>query len=135
MTSDIPDGEFANKHMIVVGDRVLIQPDDENKTKVGLYLPQGAIDKKQVRGGLVVATGPGTPLPDPGSEADEPWKSRPSDGRFLPMQAKPGDYALFFRRSAIDISYGGQDYVIVSESALLILIREGRAGSEKLEAY
>lgn len=113
-----------NKRLIVVGDRVLIEPDDEVKTKVGLLLPQGALDKKQVRGGRVVAKGPGTPLPDPTASDEEPWKAR-SSGRYMPMQAEKGDYALFFRASAVDISYDDNDYVIVPEASILLLIREG----------
>jgi chaperonin GroES len=121
--SNMPEPfETKKKKLIVVGDRVLIEPDDENKTKVGLYLPQGAIDKKQVRGGTVITLGPGAPLPDPNASDDEPWKSR-SAGKYMPMQAQKGDYALFFRRSAVDISYEGKDYVIVPEASILLLIR------------
>lgn len=121
-----------NKRLIVVGDRVLIQPDDEVKTKVGLFLPQGALDKKQVRGGTVVAKGPGTPLPDPNASDEEPWKTR-SSGRYMPMQAENGDYALFFRASAVDISYEDKDYVIVPEASILLLIREGEESNSNDE--
>jgi chaperonin GroES len=122
------------KRLIVVGDRVLIRPDEENRTKVGLLLPQGAVDAKQVRGGIVAATGPGSPLPDPSASDDEPWKRR-AGAKYLPMQAQVGDYALFFRRSAVDISYEDVDYVIVSEAALLLLIRDGEEdeGEEVVE--
>lgn len=119
------------KRLIVVGDRVLIRPDEENRTKVGLLLPQGAVDAKQVRGGVVAATGPGSPLPDPSASDDEPWKQRRAGAKYLPMQAQVGDYALFFRRSAVDISYDDVDYVIVSEAALLLLIREGEEEEEE----
>ena len=47
------------KKLIVVGDRVLIQPEEgEDRTKVGLYLPATAVDNQAVQGGTVVATGP-----------------------------------------------------------------------------
>ena len=59
------------KRLIVVGDRVLIQPEEgEDRTKVGLYLPATAIDSQAVQGGTVLATGPGNrrlqrrPIPD-----------------------------------------------------------------------
>src|SRR5437016_6226352 len=56
----------ANKKLIVVGDRVLIAPEEgEERTRVGLYLPQTAIDTLAVQGGRVLATGPGTPLTEP----------------------------------------------------------------------
>lgn len=117
-----PSGD-KKKRLIVVGDRVLVRPAEEHKTKVGLLLPQGALDSKQVRGGTVVAKGPGTPLPDPTANEDEPWKPR-SSARFMPMQADEGDYVLFFRRSAVEIQYEGEDYVIVPEASILLIIRE-----------
>ena len=40
------------KRLIVVGDRVLITPEEgEERTNVGLYLPQTALDTRQVQGG------------------------------------------------------------------------------------
>src|SRR5438093_427801 len=50
------------KRLIVVGDRVLITPEEgEERTNVGLYLPPTAVESRQVQGGRIVATGPGTP--------------------------------------------------------------------------
>ena len=47
------------KRLIVVGDRVLIAPEEgEDRTKVGLYLPATAIDKQAVQGGKVVGLVP-----------------------------------------------------------------------------
>ena len=89
------------RNLIVVGDRVLVTPGEgEERTNVGLYLPPTAIDRQAVQGGRIVATGPGTPLPDPTSLDDEPWKIEAESrngARFVPMQARIGDYALFFR--------------------------------------
>src|SRR6185436_12045070 len=62
------------KRLIVVGDRVLIAPEEgEERTNVGLYLPPTAIESRQVQGGRVVATGPGTTRC---SFARPPWRSR-----------------------------------------------------------
>ena len=41
--------EFPKKQLLVVGDRVLITPEDgDERTRVGLYLPATAIDAQQV---------------------------------------------------------------------------------------
>jgi co-chaperonin GroES (HSP10) len=54
------------KDLIVVGDRVLVVPEEgEERTNVGLYLPPTAVDRQTVQSGRIIATGPGTPLPDP----------------------------------------------------------------------
>ena len=47
-----------HKRLIVVGDRVLISPEEgEERTNVGLYLPPSAIEGRQVQGGRIVASG------------------------------------------------------------------------------
>jgi len=109
------------KRLIVVGDRVLIAPEEgEERTRVGLYLPQTAIDAVAVQGGKVVATGPGTPMPDPATLDEEPWKLRPRDGaRYVPMQAQEGDYALFFRKAAVEITFENTKYLVVPLAAIL----------------
>jgi co-chaperonin GroES (HSP10) len=117
------------KQLIVVGDRVLVRPaEGEERSKVGLYLPSTAMDSQAVQGGEIVATGPGMPMPDLGSEQyDEPWRVTGGGGReprFVPMQARAGDYALFFRKAAVEISFEGERYLVVPQAAILALVRD-----------
>ncbi len=121
----MPEEEERRKRLIVVGDRVLIAPEEgEERTRVGLYLPQTALDAVAVQGGKVVATGPGTPMPDPASLDDEPWKVHAREGaRYIPMQARVGDYALFFRKAAVEITFEGRKYLVVPIAAILVLVR------------
>ena len=115
----------APKRLIVVGDRVLIAPEEgEERTNVGLYLPPTAVETRQVQGGRVVATGPGTPMTEPASMDDEPWKIRGPDVKYLPMQARVGDYALFFRKASVEITFEGTKYLVVPQAAILVLVRE-----------
>lgn len=119
--------EHAPKRLLVVGDRVLITPEEgEERTNVGLYLPATAIEGRQVQGGRIVATGPGTPMSEPTSMDDEPWKMRVPDVKYLPMQAEVGDYALFFRKAAVEITFEGTTYLVVPQAAILVLLRERR---------
>ena len=115
----------ANKKLIVVGDRVLIAPEEgEERTRVGLYLPQTALDTLAVQGGRVLATGPGTPMAEPASLDEEPWKIGRREGtRYVPMQARIGDYALFFRKAAVEITFEGTKYLVVPLAAILVLVR------------
>lgn len=115
------------KRLIVVGDRVLIQPEEgEDRTKVGLYLPQTAMDSQPVQGGKVVATGPGNAVSAPTEIGDEPWKISRETGeaRYVPLQARIGDYAIFFRRAAVEITFEGERYLVVPQAAILTLVRE-----------
>ncbi len=115
----------GSRELLVVGDRILIEPEEEqNRTKVGLFLPPGVMVKEDVRGGTVVALGPGTPLPPP-NEEQESWKEPFRMPRFMPMQVEIGDYALFFRKAAIEISFEETDYLVVPHGAILVLVRGG----------
>ena len=114
------------KSLLVVGDRVLIALEDgEERSKVGLYLPPTAVDNQAVQGGRIVATGPGLPMPDPGELGEEPWRAARRETRFVPMQARVGDYALFFRKAGVEITFEGDRFLVVPQTALLALVREG----------
>lgn len=112
--------------LIVVGDRVLIKPDDDKeKTNTGLYLPPTVSEKEKVQGGYVVKTGPGYPVPNLDALDEEIWAESKKEIKYIPLQAEEGDYALFLRKSAIEIEFEGQKYLIVSQSAILVLVRDG----------
>lgn len=117
--------EPMGKQLIVVGDRVLIKPEQgEERSRVGLYLPATAVDSQAVQAGEIVATGPGTPISAPTELGDEPWKMGGSEARYLPVQARKGDYAIFFRRAAVEITFEGEKYLVVPQAAILTLVRE-----------
>ena len=113
------------KRLIVVGDRVLVTPEEgEERTRVGLYLPQTALDALAVQGGRIVATGPGTPMAEPASLDEEPWKIHAREGaRYVPIQARVDDYALFFRKAAVEITFESRKYLVVPQAAILVLVR------------
>ena len=121
-----------NKHLIVVGDRILIKVEEgEERTNVGLYLPPTAVDSQAVQGGKIVATGPGLPMPDPSESSDEPWRTGPRETRFFPMQARTGDYALFFRKAAVEITFENERFLVIPQSAILALVREDEHEQEE----
>jgi len=117
---------YKRKQIIIVGDRVLIQPDtDEKKSAAGLYLPPSVIEKQDVHGGIVVEVGPGIPVGNPDDSSEEPWKTN-NNGyiRYIPTQAEIGDYALYLGKAGIEIEIEKKEYLIVPQSAILILIRD-----------
>lgn len=114
----------AKKNLVVVGDRVLIEPEESSdKTTSGLFLPDTVKEKQKVVGGYVVKIGPGYPVHDP-NVSQEPWfdNSR-KEIKYIPLQANAGDYAIFLRESAIEIEFEGKKYLIVPHSAILALVR------------
>lgn len=124
------DGGFGRKQMIVVGDRALIVPDsDQERTQHGLYLPPSVKEKEKVQSGYIVKVGPGYPVPNPNFIDQESWSPSPRDPvKYIPLQAEEGDYALFLRDQAIEIEYESKKYLIVPQSAILMLIRRGTMG-------
>ena len=123
----------SGKRLIVVGDRVLIEPEEgEERTKVGLYLPASAVDKQSVQGGRVVATGPGTPIGAPTELDEEPWKIASGEARYLPVQARVGDFAIFFRKASVEISFEGKVYLVVPQAAILTLVRDAEPEPDPL---
>ncbi|HSJ05719.1 MAG TPA: co-chaperone GroES family protein [Longimicrobiales bacterium] len=119
--------EKKPKQLLVVGDRLLIAPEEgEERSRVGLYLPASAVDAQAVQSGTVVATGPGTPISAPTELGDEPWQVGSGEARYLPVQARTGDFAIFFRRAAVEITFEGRTYLVVPQAAILVLIREPR---------
>lgn len=125
----------SKKRLIVVGDRVLIQPEEgEDRTKVGLYLPPSAVDAQAVQGGTVIARGPGNPVSAPTEIDDEPWKKEAGrvEPRYVPVQARIGDFAIFFRKAAVEITFEGKRYLVVPQAAILTLVREEDENDEGL---
>lgn len=116
-----PDNRF--KKLIVIGDRLLIKPSKPNEqTASGLYLPPGVQEKEKVQQGYVIKTGPGYAIPMP--VEDEPWKGEDEQVKYVPLQAKEGDLAIFLLSGATEVMYENEKYFIVPQSAVLMLERE-----------
>ena len=113
------------KKIILVGDKVLISPDqDQERTAHGLYLPPGVKEKERVQSGIVMQVGPGYAVPNPHFMDQESWSTTPKDPvKYIPLQAEEGDVAVFLRDSAIEIEYEGNKYLIVSHSSILMIVR------------
>jgi len=115
---------IQKKQIIMIGDRVLIDPDaGQDRTQTGLYLPPTVKEKDKVQGGVVVKVGPGYPYQDP-YKSDEPWSARKmNDLRYIPLQIYEGDYALFLREAAFEIEFEGRKYLIVGYGSILAVVR------------
>ncbi len=112
------------KKLIVIGDRVLIRPKKPtDKTQSGLYLPPGVKEKEKVQSGFIIKTGPGYPIPMP-AEEDEPWKDKTDEIKYIPLQAKEGDLAVFIQNGAVEVNFNDEKLFIVPQSSILLLERD-----------
>ena len=115
----------GKRRIIVIGDRVLIRPDESSeKSPAGLYLPPTVREKEDVWGGIVVEVGPGLPVSEPNSVEEEPWKTDTDNVRYIPSQVETGDYALFLKKASVEINVEEKKYLIVPQAAILVIIRE-----------
>ncbi len=84
-----------------IADRVIIKPAPaDEKTKGGIIIPDTAKEKPQR--GEVVAVGPG------------------KDGNMMTVTA--GDIVLYGKYAGQEITYEGQDYLIMREDDILVII-------------
>ncbi len=84
-----------------INDRVVVKPAPaEEKTSGGLYLPETAKEKPQR--GEIIAVGPGK--------------------KDHTMTVQVGDIVLYGKYSGQEISYQGQDLLIMREDDILVVI-------------
>lgn len=115
------DNKF--KKLVVIGDKILIKPIQGNeRTASGLYLPPGVQEKEKVQQGYVIKHGPGYAIPMP--IENESWKTEEEQVKYIPLQAKEGDLAIFLLSGATEVMYENEKYFIVPQSAILMLERD-----------
>ncbi|HBL74809.1 MAG: chaperonin [Bacteroidetes bacterium GWF2_42_66] len=109
---------------VMIGDRVLVKPKNpQSKTKTGLYLPPTVQENEKLQSGYIVKVGPGYPIPAM-TDGDEPWKEQNDDVRYVPLQAKVGDLAVYLNKSGYEIEFNKEKYVILPHSSILMMIRD-----------
>jgi chaperonin GroES len=110
--------------LLVVGDRLLVKPKaSDEKTSGGLYLPPGVQESEKIQSGYVMIAGPGYPVPST-ELSGESWKGEEEKVKYMPLQARPGDLAIFLQNSAYEIMYEGERYFVVPHNAVLLLERD-----------
>jgi chaperonin GroES len=94
-----------------LGDRVLVQPIEEQELKKGgIIIPDTAKEKPQE--GRVVAIGPG---------------GRDEAGKLIPIDVKVGDRVLFGKWSGTEVKIDGVEYLIMKESDIMGVLTEAEA--------
>lgn len=120
MFNKIKENTLTN--ILVVGDKVLIRPiNPKDKSKSGLYLPATITEKEEVQTGFIVKVGPGYPLPSMAD--DDIWNQNSEKVKYMPLQAEEGDKAIYLQRHAIEIMYQNEKFIIIPQSAILLLER------------
>jgi len=86
-----------------LGDRVVVQPSEEEEvSKGGIILPDTAKEKPQR--GVIIAVGPG--------RLDE-------EGKRIPMEVKKGDKVIYSKYAGSEIKQDDKEVLILRESDIL----------------
>jgi len=89
-----------------LGDRVLVQPvEDQEVKKGGIIIPDTAKEKPQE--GKIVAVGTG---------------KRDEHGKLIPFEVKKGDRVLISKYGGTEIKIDGKEYLIMREDDILGVI-------------
>ena len=89
-----------------LGDRVLVQPvEDQEVKKGGIIIPDTAKEKPQE--GKIIAIGTG---------------KRDEHGKLIPFEVKKGDRVLISKYGGTEIKVDGKDYLIMREDDILGII-------------
>lgn len=67
-------------------------------------------------------TGPGYAVSF--DDNDEPWKISEEKAKYIPLQVKEGDPAIFLVKLAYEIHYQEEKYYIVPQSGILMIERD-----------
>jgi chaperonin GroES len=101
-----------------LGDRLIVEPLEEEQTTIGgIVLPDTAVEKPQR--GSVIAVGPGGRNGDTGDR--------------IPMDIAEGDTIVFSKYGGTEIRLEGTDYLILRESDVLAKV-VGTTSSGKAKA-
>ena len=109
--------------IIMIGDKVLVKPKNPNlQTSSGLYLPTSAVEKDSIQAGYIIKVGPGFPLPAI-TEDEEVWKKQ-EEVKYVPLQAKVGDLAVYLSKAGYEVEFKGEKFMILSHSAIVMIVRD-----------
>lgn len=110
--------------IILIGDHILIKPTTPvQRTESGLFLPQGMHKKEELRTGYVIKVGPGYPIPMV-QDNDESWKEKTDQVKYVPLQPRAGDLAVYMQGGIHEIVFNNEEYVITTHRALLMVVRD-----------
>ncbi len=122
------DIKLSDRQLVVVGDRVLCRIESgDSVTGAGLILPASVADHQDVQAGRIVSVGPGIATSPSSFAFDDDWEKQRAEPRYVAMQARAGDLAVFFRKAAVEVSVDGQKLAVVPHGAILLLLRDGNA--------
>lgn len=94
-------------------DRLLVKRIEEKETvKGGIIIPDTAKEKPQE--GEIIAAGNG---------------KKTEEGKVIPLDVKAGDHILFGKYSGTEIKIGDEEYLILREDEVLVIIEGAKAAA------
>ena len=108
MKKDKKQPQVSNVKMQLLGDRVLVKPEEAlKKTASGILIPDAAQKEKATRG-VILAVGPGRVN---------------DDGKLLPMSLRPGQKVYFNPGWESEIEIEGEKLHLIHESDVKAILK------------
>lgn len=98
---------MAKPKLRILGDRVLVKPDEEEETQGGIVVPETAQEKPQR--GTVIAVGEG--------RKDE-------EGNVIQPDVEEGDKVIYAKYGGHEVKVDGEEYIILDSDQLYAKIVE-----------
>ena len=99
----------SKMNIMPLGDRVVVKPlsAEDTTTASGIIIPD-TVSKEKPEQGEVIAVGEGRTT---------------NDGATIPMKVKEGDRIIFSKYGPDEVEIDGEEYLIISESNILAVIK------------
>ena len=68
--------------------------------------------------------GPGYPISQTSDDVNEAWKGVEEKVKYIPLQVKEGDLAIFLQKGAVEVVYEDEKYFIVPQNLILMVVRD-----------
>jgi co-chaperonin GroES (HSP10) len=121
-------------NLIILNERILIEPSGEMKTNAGLVIPQNLKDdkKQQTSCGFVIKTGNGYPVFN-NMGGEEVWEnSNRTLIKFMPLQVRVGDFVYYLSEHAVEVYFEQKKYNVIPEYLVMIIDRNIKSEIAKL---
>ena len=96
------------QNLKMLHDQVLVEPEADEKSSGGIYLPDSA--KEKPTEGKVRAVGTGT---------------LSADGKLIPLTVKCGDKIIYRKWAGNEVKHDGVEYMVMKESDIIAIV-EGK---------
>ena len=89
---------------------VVKKPERQEKTEIGIFLPDTVSEQTQTAQGIVISVGQGS--------------RNMTTGESMPIPINEGDTIIYTKFSAMEVEHNGEEYFVVSERDIIAVLEK-----------